>query len=121
MKDDTPDAKGEDNWRYVKEDYAKLPPNMVATLPPQAAAAPPASAMANAETANIKVVSGTYGRNCNGKPGNASALVAKACDGHGSCDFMIDTSSLEDPAPNCEKDFAVEWKCGMAPSCTGAV
>src|SRR5512142_1334692 len=79
--------------------YAKLPPNMVATLPPQAAAAPPASAMATAETANIKVVSGTYGRNCNGKPGNASALVAKACDGHGSCDFMIDTSSLEDPAP----------------------
>lgn len=91
--------------------YAKLPPNMVSTLPPQAATAP-ASAIANAETANIKVVSGTWGRNCNGKAGNASALVAKACDGRGSCDYMIDTSTLEDPAPNCEKDFAVEWKCG---------
>lgn len=25
-QDDTPEAKGEDNWRYVNEDYAKLPP-----------------------------------------------------------------------------------------------
>ena len=25
-QDDTPDAKGEDNWRYVQEDYARLPP-----------------------------------------------------------------------------------------------
>jgi hypothetical protein len=25
-QDDTPDAKGEDNWRYVNEDYAREPP-----------------------------------------------------------------------------------------------
>jgi len=94
--------------------YAKLPPNVVTALPPQTvvAAPAPAPATASAETATIKVVSGTYGRNCNGKAGNASALVAKACDGQNSCDFTIDPAALEDPAPNCSKDFAAEWKCG---------
>ena len=93
--------------------YAKLPPNMIAALPPQnVVAVSPASAPANAETVTIKVVSGTYGRNCNAKAGNATAPLSKACDGHGSCDFTIDTTALEDPAPNCSKDFAAEWKCG---------
>lgn len=93
---------------------ARLPPNVVAALPPQnvVAVSPAASAPANAEVIAIKVVSGTYGKNCNGKVGNATAPVAKACDGHSSCDFIIDTATLEDPAPNCSKDFAVEWKCG---------
>jgi hypothetical protein len=93
--------------------YAKLPPNMIAALPPQTVVAvSPASAPANTETNNIKVLSGTYGRNCNAKAGNATAPLSKACDGHGSCDFNIDTTALEDPAPNCSKDFAAEWKCG---------
>ncbi len=93
--------------------YAKLPPNVVAVLPPpNVATASPASAVANAVTIPIKVVSGTYGRNCNAKAGNATALLAKACDGKGSCDFTIDMTALEDPAPNCSKDFAAEWKCG---------
>lgn len=93
--------------------YAKLPPNVVAALPPQnVVAAAPVSAAANAEMASIKVVSGTYGRNCNAKPGNATVLLAKACDGKNSCDFTIDAAALEDPAPNCSKDFAAEWKCG---------
>lgn len=94
---------------------ARLPPNVVAALPPQnvvAISPAPVSAPANAEVIAIKVVSATYGKNCNGKVGNASAQVAKACDGQGSCDFIIDTATLEDPAPNCSKDFAVEWKCG---------
>lgn len=91
--------------------YAKLPPNIVASLPPQnVVALSPASAIPAA--APIKVVSGTYGRNCNGKPGNATTALAKACDGHGSCDFSIDPAALEDPSPNCNKDFAAEWKCG---------
>ncbi len=91
--------------------YTKLPPNVVAALPPQAlvSAAPASAASA---TATIKVVSGTYGRNCNAKAGNATTPLAKACDGHASCDFIIDVATLEDPAPNCSKDFAAEWKCG---------
>lgn len=93
--------------------YARMPQNMVASLPLQnVVAVPPASTPANAETLAIKVVSGSYGRNCNVKPGNVTAQVAKACDGRGSCDFAIDAAALEDPAPNCSKDFAVEWKCG---------
>ncbi len=91
--------------------YAKLPPNVVAALPPGVGAAP-ASAVAKAEITAIKVVSGTYGRNCNAKAGNATAPLSKACDGRSSCDFIIDTAALEDPAPNCSKDFAAEWKCG---------
>ena len=93
--------------------YAKLPPNVVASLPPQnVVAVSPTSATTNSDTATIKVVSGTYGRNCNAKAGNSTAILAKACDGHNSCDFTIDTTTLEDPAPNCNKDFSAEWKCG---------
>jgi hypothetical protein len=94
--------------------YTKLPPNVIAALPQQnvVAVSPAASAPAAAEAAAIKVVSGTYGRNCNAKAGNATAQIAKACDGHSSCDFTIDTTQLEDPSPNCSKDFAAEWKCG---------
>jgi hypothetical protein len=93
--------------------YAKLPPNMVAALPPQnVVAVSPASAASNAEMQTIKVVSGTYGRNCNAKVGNATAPLTKTCDGHVSCDFTIDTAALEDPSPGCSKDFAAEWRCG---------
>lgn len=93
--------------------YAKLPPNVISALPPQnVVSVSPASATAPAEIVAIKVVAGTYGRNCNAKSGNATALLSKACDGHGSCDFTIDTAALEDPALGCNKDFAAEWKCG---------
>lgn len=92
--------------------YAKLPPNLVASLPSTLVAAAPVSAVPAVPAIPIKVVSGTYGRNCNAKAGNASALLAKVCDGQGSCDFPIDPAALEDPAPGCSKDFAAEWKCG---------
>ncbi len=94
--------------------YAKLPPDVIAALPPSKVVpvAPPVNAAPVAEMIPIKVVSGTYGRNCNAKAGNATALLSTACDGKGSCDFTIDTATLEDPAPSCSKDFAAEWKCG---------
>ena len=95
--------------------YTRLPPNAVAALQPQnAAPATPASSNTptNLAKSTIKVVSGTYGRNCNGKAGNATALLSRSCDGQINCDFIIDTTTLEDPAPNCGKDFAAEWKCG---------
>ena len=88
---------------------ARLSPDMLAPLPAQNMATP-ASPVANTET--IKVVAGTYGKNCNGKAGNATALLSKSCDGRASCDFVIDTTALEDPAPSCSKDFSAEWKCG---------
>jgi hypothetical protein len=94
--------------------YAKLPPDVIAALPPSKVVpvAPAANATPVPEVIPIKVVSGTYGRNCNAKPGNATTPLSAACDGKGNCDFTIDTVALEDPAPNCSKDFAAEWKCG---------
>lgn len=73
---------------------------------------------ANEKTENakstIKVVTGTYGRNCGAKPGNATTQVARACDGQAVCQYKIDTATLEDATPNCARDFAAEWKCGTA-------
>ncbi|HAF45094.1 MAG TPA: hypothetical protein DCK83_09215, partial [Gallionellaceae bacterium] len=92
------------------EMYSKLPPNLIATIQPNTVAVVPASAAV--PVIPIKVVSGTYGRNCNAKAGNATAQLAKTCDGQGSCDFVIDPATLEDPAPTCSKDFAAEWRCG---------
>jgi hypothetical protein len=67
----------------------------------------------NAKSA-IRVVTGTYGRNCGAKPGNATTQVARACDGQAVCQYKIDTATLEDAAPACAKDFTAEWKCGAA-------
>ena len=64
----------------------------------------------------IKVLAGTYGRNCGAKPGNATAHLSRACDGRASCDYRIDASALEDPAPSCDKDYAAEWRCGAGPA-----
>lgn len=62
----------------------------------------------------IKVVAGTYGRNCGVKPGNATTQMARACDGQAVCQYKIDTATLEDATPACAKDFTAEWKCGTA-------
>ncbi len=95
--------------------YAKLPPDVIAALPPsKVVAVPPSNTTTNAEIIPIKVVAGTYGRNCNATPGNATTPLATACDGKSSCDFTVDTTALQDPAPNCSKDFAAEWKCGSS-------
>jgi hypothetical protein len=67
----------------------------------------------NAKSA-IRVVTGTYGRNCGAKSGNVTAQVARACDGQAVCQYKIDTATLDDASPACAKDFTVEWKCGTA-------
>lgn len=92
--------------------YAKLPPNLVAAMATQSAPAVAPPSALNTPTSTIKVVSGTYGRNCNAPAGNLTIFLSTACDGKSSCDFAIDTTALADPAPNCSKDFAAEWRCG---------
>lgn len=62
----------------------------------------------------IKVVSGSYGNNCGVKPGNVTVQVARSCDGQALCEYKIDPAALDDPAPNCVKNFIAEWKCGTA-------
>jgi hypothetical protein len=73
------------------------------SAPPPASAAPA-----------IKVVSGTYGRACNAKTGNATPLLAKACDGKSVCDYTVESVEIENAPANCARDFAAEWKCGNA-------
>ena len=103
--------------QYTELKYAEMHEMNVKAQMDQAAlllapSAAPASAVPVVAPFPIKVVSASYGRNCNAKPGDATALLAKTCDGQGSCDFTVDPAVLEDPAPNCSKDFAAEWKCG---------
>ena len=93
------------------------------TLLPQAEASPSgpgttskavAGEKADGMRSAIKVVAGTYGRNCGAKPGNATAQLSRNCDGQAACEYKLEASALEDPAPACAKDFTAEWKCGTA-------
>ena len=99
-------------YAEMHEAYNNVQLGRIADLPQSAVAASYVSAVANTATATIKVVSATYGRNCSAKPGNATVQTSTACDGRSSCDFTVDTTVLEDPSPNCVKDFVAEWKCG---------
>ena len=62
--------------------------------------------------ATLKIVSGTYGRNCNARPGNDTAPLARACNGKTSCDYAVTPVATEGAPANCARDFAAEWKCG---------
>jgi hypothetical protein len=61
----------------------------------------------------IKVIEATYGGNCAGVPkGNATQTLAAACDNQRLCNFRIYYRELgSDPAPGCEKGFAVSYRC----------
>lgn len=77
--------------------------------------------VSSAEKPAIIVVSGTYGRNCNAKAGNATQQIAKACDGKSVCDYAIEPPELENAPANCIKDFAAEWKCGSGNTVFSAI
>jgi hypothetical protein len=80
-------------------------------LPAKSGEAPPAASVDGKYV--IKVLAGTYGRNCGAKHGNATPDLSRSCDGRASCDYRIDTRALvEDVAPNCAKDYVAEWRCG---------
>jgi len=62
---------------------------------------------------SIKIEEATYGSNCGRTVarGNATSVFAKTCNGKPSCDFLISVEELGDPAPGCEKDFTLRFKC----------
>jgi len=74
----------------------------------------------------IQVVEATYGLNCLGfktppgtvnsvKAGNATPMISETCDkALETCEFFADLGRLQDPAPGCDKDLAVQWRCGRA-------
>jgi hypothetical protein len=74
----------------------------------------------------IAIVEASYGLNCSAyrvtppaintvARGNWTRPVATACNGRATtCSFPVNVTDLGDPAPGCEKDFVVKWKCDGA-------
>lgn len=63
----------------------------------------------------IIVLSATYGGSCRAPMGNWTGPVVRECNGKSRCDFLVN-NRMGDPAPNCAKDFTVEWRCGNDPT-----
>ena len=59
----------------------------------------------------LSVVSATYGGNCGAPFGNVTSPLRKSCDGKVYCDYAVKVELLGDPAPGCEKNFAIEYEC----------
>ncbi len=63
----------------------------------------------------VRVLSATYGKNCNRAEGNATRIVAEACKGaRGQC--LYQANQLGDPAPGCAKQLDVQYACGVDPT-----
>lgn len=60
---------------------------------------------------NIIITSATYGANCGAPNGNATKHIQFKCRRGLVCDYLIHVKFLGDPAPNCPKDFRVEYRC----------
>ncbi len=82
--------------------------------PADTAAAKQSSVSAATSAPPLKIVSGTYGRSCNAKAGNATQSLSKACDGKSSCDYAPEPVDIEGAPAGCARDFAAEWKCGSS-------
>jgi len=83
-----------------------------ASFAPRAAVAATPAVPAGPPALPIKVVAGTYGRSCGAPAGNATASLARACDGRSACSVALDATPAEGATPGCDKDYAAEWKCG---------
>jgi hypothetical protein len=76
------------------------------------------------ENSAIQVVEATYGLNClafkpppgivnSVKVGNATRTISEVCEkALETCEFFADLGQLPDPAPGCDKDLSVKWRCG---------
>ncbi|MGF1501254.1 MAG: hypothetical protein ACFBSD_05520 [Paracoccaceae bacterium] len=60
----------------------------------------------------ISVGNATYGANCDARYGNVTWKLREACNGRNRCEFLVDVRGLGDPAPNCPKNFVVDYNCG---------
>jgi hypothetical protein len=60
----------------------------------------------------IRILDATYGLGCNISNGNATKALAEVCGGSSkTCQYVVDSAKLGDPAPGCAKDFVVKWQC----------
>ncbi|MEM5454237.1 hypothetical protein VSR69_05175 [Paraburkholderia phytofirmans] len=70
-----------------------------------------AVASSSAEAREIKVVSGTYGKNCGASRGNATADLARQCNGLQTCRYVLHKAPAGTPSVRCRTDFRAEWSC----------
>ena len=66
----------------------------------------------------IHVTSATYGAVCHQPAGNVTKFLADACNGRGTCDYVVQYQTIGDPSPGCAKDFSVQWTCSIGPGGT---
>ncbi|HEX7913551.1 MAG TPA: hypothetical protein VF534_36475 [Paraburkholderia sp.] len=59
----------------------------------------------------IAIVSGTYGQNCGAQSGNATHDLASQCNGHETCNFVLDPQISASTGNHCSKNFVAEWQC----------
>ena len=83
-------------------------PSINLALPAQGSAR---AQSAQPDAAAIIVSEATYGGNCKAPRNNALEALAKACNGRGDCEYVVDHNLLGDPAFGCPKDFAARWRC----------
>jgi hypothetical protein len=67
-------------------------------------------ASSSAAAREIRVVSGGYG-NCGAVRGNATADLARQCDGLQTCRYMLRKSPIGAQSVRCRTDFRAEWFC----------
>jgi hypothetical protein len=65
----------------------------------------------NAVESGLRVISATYGANCNAPRGNATRSLSNACNAKEHCDYIVDIKTLGDPVNGCQKNFTVEYQC----------
>jgi len=62
-------------------------------------------------TSGIRVLSATYGANCQAQAGNSTRAIGKSCNGKENCNYIVDVNILGDPASGCAKGFSVDYQC----------
>ena len=80
--------------------------------------APPSPPAQDGAVKAIRVVSGTYGGNCQGRlTGGAGGTPDKTphlkaeCEGKDFCEYRVIWQKIGDSASGCRKDYVAVWQC----------
>eukprot|EP01083_Nonionella_stella_P041336 112061_1 len=66
----------------------------------------------NCGTGCIRIVHASYGMNCNITLTNDELLsLQNACNNRTICTYEIDTTIIDDPSPNCDKEYLCKYQC----------
>lgn len=59
----------------------------------------------------IDVLSASYGLSCRVSEGNVTKPIKQLCHFAATCDTLVSVDQLGDPAPGCDKDFTIVYRC----------